>query len=78
MTPVETVADIVLVSIPIHFFRQTTLRKGVKLRLIAVFSTSAATTVVALIHAVFILRFGGLREATAAVIEVSLLYLASL
>lgn len=65
----ESLADILLVSIPVHFIRNVTLQKGVKVRLIAVFSTSAVTTIVALIHASFILRFGGLTEAMAAVIE---------
>ena len=39
-------------------------------RLIAIFSSTIATSAVSLIHAVFIIMFGGLPEIFAAIIEV--------
>jgi len=41
-----------------------------RIRLIAIFSSTVATTAVSLIHAAFIILFGGLPEIFAAIIEV--------
>jgi hypothetical protein len=42
-----------------------------KIRLAAIFSASILTTVVSLVHAVYILKVGGVDELVAAVVEVS-------
>ncbi|KAG1821065.1 uncharacterized protein BJ212DRAFT_977470 [Suillus subaureus] len=47
------------------------LTKAQKIRILAIFSTSAITTVVSLVHAYYVLSDGGLREAVTAMVEIS-------
>ncbi|THH16263.1 hypothetical protein EW146_g4347 [Bondarzewia mesenterica] len=62
-------SDAILVFSPIRLIWSVRLDKITKIRLIAVFATSAITTVVSMFHAYAILRIPGLTEALAATIE---------
>lgn len=62
--------DAILIFTPIRLIWGVTLSKSRKIQLIAVFSTTSASTAVSLYHAFEILRKGGLFEALAATIEV--------
>lgn len=44
--------------------------KGLRRRLMFIFSTSVVTTIVSLVHAAYILRTGGTRVLIAAIVEV--------
>ena len=67
----DTFADLVLIVAPLRLLWDIQLRPALRVRLMAIFSTSIITTIVSLVHAVIVLRIGGLEEAMAAIFEVS-------
>jgi len=67
----DTVADILLILAPAWDLRHV-MDKGLRRRLIAIFSTSIMTTIVSLAHAIIVIKVGGLQEALAALLEDSI------
>jgi hypothetical protein len=64
-------ADGCLIAAPLRLIWNIKTSKAQKYRLIAVFSTSIATTAVSLTHAFFVFKIGGLDEVLIAIVEVS-------
>ncbi|KAG1866211.1 hypothetical protein F4604DRAFT_1779364 [Suillus subluteus] len=67
----DVFGDTVLILAPFRLIYKVRLTKAQKIRILAIFSTSAITTVVSLVHAYYILSDGGLKEAVAAIVETS-------
>ncbi|TFK55489.1 hypothetical protein OE88DRAFT_1641386 [Heliocybe sulcata] len=65
----DVVTDAILVSAPLKLVWRVKLTRPRKIRIMAVFSSTAVATAVSLYHAYAILRFGGFQEARAAVIQ---------
>ncbi|KAF8516780.1 hypothetical protein JB92DRAFT_2810087 [Gautieria morchelliformis] len=65
----DILADLLLITVPVRLFLGSSLESGMKIRLAAIFSASILTTVVSLVHAVYILKVGGVDELVAAVVE---------
>lgn len=66
----DVCADLLLVLTPIRIFATSSLMRAQRVRLIAVFSATLATTVASLVHGVLVLQGGGIREGVAATAEV--------
>ncbi|EEB87567.1 hypothetical protein MPER_15040 [Moniliophthora perniciosa FA553] len=64
--------DLVLIICPTYLFYNMTNKKSLKIRLIAIFSSTIFTTIFSLAHAYAILRLSGLMEFMLAVIEASI------
>ena len=62
-------ADFILIAVPIKIC-QDLLDKGLRRRLMLIFSASIGTTVVSLVHSIYIAKKGGLRSAIAGSVEV--------
>ncbi|KAG1809634.1 uncharacterized protein BJ212DRAFT_1279157, partial [Suillus subaureus] len=67
----DVFGDTILILAPIRLIYKVRLTKAQKIRILAIFSASAITTAVSLAHAYYVLSDGGLREAVAAMVEVS-------
>ncbi|KAG2104354.1 uncharacterized protein F5147DRAFT_704035 [Suillus discolor] len=67
----DVFGDTVLILAPFRLIYKVRLTKAQKIRILAIFSTSAITTVVSLVHAYYILSNEGLKEAMAAAVETS-------
>ncbi|KAG1886530.1 hypothetical protein F4604DRAFT_1276779 [Suillus subluteus] len=67
----DVFGDTILILAPIRLIYKVRLTRAQKIRIIAIFSTSAITTVVSLAHAYYVLSDGGLKEAVAAMVEAS-------
>ncbi|KAG1794009.1 uncharacterized protein BJ212DRAFT_1292286, partial [Suillus subaureus] len=67
----DVFGDIILILAPFRLIYKVRLMKAQKIRVLAIFSTSAITTVVSLAHAYYVLSDGGPREAVAAMVEIS-------
>ncbi|KAG2356948.1 hypothetical protein BDR07DRAFT_1421761 [Suillus spraguei] len=68
----DVFGDIILILAPFRLIYKVKLTKARKIRILAIFSTSAITTVVSLTHAYYVLSDGGLKEAIAAMVETSM------
>ncbi|KAG1789193.1 uncharacterized protein HD556DRAFT_826043 [Suillus plorans] len=68
----DVLADVVLIIAPFSLIYKVRLSRSQKVRILAVFSTSAVTTIVSLTHAYYILSGGGLREVMAGIVECSM------
>ncbi|KAG2035792.1 hypothetical protein BDR03DRAFT_983437 [Suillus americanus] len=67
----DVFGDTILILAPFRLIYKVRLTKVQKIRILAIFSTSAITTIVSLTHAYYVLSDGGLKEAVAAMVEVS-------
>ncbi|KIO02108.1 hypothetical protein M404DRAFT_59936, partial [Pisolithus tinctorius Marx 270] len=67
----DVLGDTILILAPFRLIYKVRLTKAQKIRLLSVFSTSAVTTVVSLIHAYYVLTDGELKETIAGIVEVS-------
>ncbi|KAG2040536.1 hypothetical protein BDR03DRAFT_1031361 [Suillus americanus] len=67
----DVFGDIILILAPFRLIYKVRLTKAQKIRILAIFSTSAITTIVSLAHAYYVLSDGGLKEAVAAMVETS-------
>ena|SRR5882762_2734345 len=65
-----TVTDVILMVAPVKVFRDL-LDKGLRRRLILIFSASIMTTIVSLVHSVYICINGGIKSIIAGCVEVS-------
>ncbi|KIJ25239.1 hypothetical protein M422DRAFT_123934, partial [Sphaerobolus stellatus SS14] len=65
------ICDAFLIIMPLYLVWRVRLSKAHKIRISAIFLTTIIMTAVSLNHAYHVLRFGGLDQALAAVIEVS-------
>ncbi|KAG1859242.1 hypothetical protein F4604DRAFT_1684710 [Suillus subluteus] len=68
----DVLADFFLIMAPFFLIYKVRLSKTQKVRILAVFSTSAITTIVSLTHAYYIFCGEGLKEFMAAIVEASL------
>jgi hypothetical protein len=67
----DVFGDTILILAPCRLIYKVRLTRAQKIRILSIFSTSAITTVVSLAHAYYVLSDGGLQEAVAAMVEVS-------
>ncbi|KAJ7651150.1 hypothetical protein FB45DRAFT_1018503 [Roridomyces roridus] len=67
----DVISDAILIIAPLRLLWGVRLQRALKLRLMAVFTTSAITTVVSLYHDITVLRIGGIPEVIAATIQVA-------
>ncbi|KAJ7612722.1 hypothetical protein FB45DRAFT_939614 [Roridomyces roridus] len=67
----DVICDTVLIAAPMHLLWGARLQRSLKLRLIAVFAATAIMTAVSLYHDYTIYLYGGLAEAFAANLQVS-------
>jgi hypothetical protein len=67
----DVFGDTILILAPFRLIYKVRLTRVQKIRILAIFSTSAITTIVSLAHAYYVLSDGGLKEAVAAMIEAS-------
>ncbi|KAJ7076209.1 hypothetical protein B0H15DRAFT_864546 [Mycena belliarum] len=67
----DVLSDAMLIAAPLRLLWRVHLHRGLKFRLLAVFTTSLITTAVGMYHAFTILRIGGFTEAMAGIIEMS-------
>ncbi|KAG2040525.1 hypothetical protein BDR03DRAFT_129298 [Suillus americanus] len=67
----DVLGDTILILGPFRLIYKVRLTKTQKIRILAIFSTSAITTIVSLAHAYYVLSDGGLKEAVAAMVETS-------
>lgn len=65
----DVVADSILIAAPLKLLAGLQ-DKGLRRRLIVIFSTCIVTTIVSLVHAAYILRLGGPKVVVAAIVEV--------
>jgi len=65
----DVISDAILILAPVRLVWKTKLSAAQKIRVMAIFSTTLMTTAVSLNHAYFVLKWGGLREALAAVLQ---------
>ena len=59
----EITSDFILVVAPLWILRGVRVSSGLRIRLIAIFSCSIMTTIVGVVHAVFVLKMPGALEA---------------
>ncbi|KAG2040527.1 hypothetical protein BDR03DRAFT_949015 [Suillus americanus] len=67
----DVFGDTILILAPFRLIYKVRLTRTQKIRILAIFSTSAITTIVSLAHAYYVLSDGGLKEAVAAMVETS-------
>ena len=65
-------SDATLILAPFRLVYRIRLTGAQKIRVLSVFSTSAITTVISLVHAYYVFTNGELKEAMAAICEVQL------
>ena len=68
--PADVLSDTTLILAPFRLVYKVRLTRAQKIRILSIFSTSAITTVVSLVHAYYVISDGGLKEAVAAMVEV--------
>ncbi|KAG1884275.1 hypothetical protein F4604DRAFT_201683 [Suillus subluteus] len=68
----DVLGDFVLILAPFSLLYKVRLSTGQKVRVLAVFSASAITTIVSLTHAYYIFSGGGTKEVMAAIVEASM------
>ncbi|EIW74738.1 hypothetical protein CONPUDRAFT_140220 [Coniophora puteana RWD-64-598 SS2] len=64
-------SDFILIAAPIRLVWKVKLTPAQKIRLIAIFCSTAITTIVSLVHMAYLLRVGGLDEIMAGIAEMS-------
>ena len=69
----DVIADALLVIIPSQLVYKVRLSRAQKIRIFSIFSASAITTLVCLVHAYYVFTGGGLKEAIAGLFEVRFL-----
>ncbi|KAI5996866.1 hypothetical protein F5J12DRAFT_852610 [Pisolithus orientalis] len=67
----DVIGDSILILAPFRLIYKIKLTAAQKIRLLSIFSTSAITTAVSLIHTYYVYSDGGLKEAITAIIESS-------
>ncbi|KAI6156779.1 hypothetical protein BKA82DRAFT_1002514 [Pisolithus tinctorius] len=67
----DVIGDSILILAPFRLIYKIKLTAAQKIRLLSIFSTSAITTAVSLIHTFYVYSDGGLKEAITAIIESS-------
>ncbi|KAG2356952.1 hypothetical protein BDR07DRAFT_1421775 [Suillus spraguei] len=67
----DVFGDTIIILAPFRLIYNVKLTKARKIRILAIFSTSAITTIVSLVHAYYVLSDGGLKETMAAMVETS-------
>ncbi|KAI5996854.1 hypothetical protein F5J12DRAFT_346810 [Pisolithus orientalis] len=67
----DVLSDTILIIAPFRLIYRVRLTKAQKIRLLSVFSTSAITTIVSLVHAYYVLANAGLKVIVAAIFEES-------
>uniref|UniRef100_A0A8H8CE80 Rhodopsin domain-containing protein n=1 Tax=Psilocybe cubensis TaxID=181762 RepID=A0A8H8CE80_PSICU len=67
----DVLSDAILILAPIQLVWRINLDYQQKIRVVAIFSTTLATTAISLNHAYFVLKWGGLPELLAAVLQIS-------
>ncbi|KAJ6472838.1 hypothetical protein C8R47DRAFT_720390 [Mycena vitilis] len=67
----DVISDSILIAAPMRLLWRVPLPRGLKLRLRAVFATTAIATAVSLYHAYCVMRFGGIPELVAAAVQFS-------
>lgn len=65
----DVIADLILIIAPLKLLSGLE-DKGLRHRLMVIFSTCIVTTIVSLVHAVYILKLGGTKVVVAALVEV--------
>ncbi|KIK42300.1 hypothetical protein CY34DRAFT_153491 [Suillus luteus UH-Slu-Lm8-n1] len=68
----DVLGDSILIFAPFCLIYRVRLSRGQKIRVLSVFSASAITTIVSLVHAYYIFTGGGLKEVMSALFEASL------
>jgi len=66
------ISDSLLIATPIRMVYRVNLPTSQKIRLIAVFMSTSITTAVSLVHIYYLLKYGGVDEIFAAVVEMSI------
>ncbi|KAF8521380.1 hypothetical protein BU17DRAFT_45848, partial [Hysterangium stoloniferum] len=67
----DIIADILLIVVPVRLLTSTSLERGLKIRLVIIFSATMLTTVVGLVHAAYLLEVRGIDAIVSAVVEVA-------
>ncbi|KAJ6457014.1 hypothetical protein C8R47DRAFT_185371 [Mycena vitilis] len=68
----DVISDIMLIAAPTRLLWRARLQRSLKVRLLAVFATTAIGTIVSLYHAYCVIRFGGIPEFLAATVQLSI------
>ncbi|KAJ7651147.1 hypothetical protein FB45DRAFT_820627 [Roridomyces roridus] len=68
----DVISDAILIVAPLKLIYRVRLERSLKLRLMAVFATTAITTAVSIYHAYIVFRFGGFKEVMAATIQIAI------
>jgi len=68
----DVLSDATLILAPFRLVYRVRLSRAQKIRIVSIFSTSAITTIVSLVHAYYVFTNGGLKEAMAALFETSI------
>ena len=68
--PADVLGDALLIIIPCRLVYKVRLSRSQKIRIISIFSASAITTVVCLVHAYYLFTQAGITEGVTAVVEV--------
>lgn len=68
--PADVLSDTALILAPSRLVYKVRLSRAQKIRILSIFSASAITTIVSLVHAYYVLSDGELKEAVAALFEV--------
>jgi len=67
----DVLGDALLIIIPCQIVYKVRLSRSQKIRLISIFSASAITTVVCLVHAYYVFTNSGIKESVTAIVETS-------
>jgi len=67
----DIISDVLLIFVPVRLLARTNLERGLKIRLLIIFSAAMLTTVVSLVHAAYLLEVRGIDAIVSALVEVS-------
>jgi len=67
----DIIADILLIVVPVRLLTSTNLERGLKTRLVIIFSATMLTTIVGLVHAAYLLEVRGVDAIVSAIVEVA-------
>ena len=68
--PADVLSDALLIIIPCQLVYRTRLSWSQKIRVLSIFSASAITTVVCLVHSYYLFAESGITESVTAIVEV--------
>ncbi|KAF8577071.1 hypothetical protein K439DRAFT_586943 [Ramaria rubella] len=68
----DIIADVLLIFVPVRLLTRTRLERGLKIRLVIIFSATMLTTVVSFVHAAYLLQVRGIDAIVTALVEVSI------